>query len=152
MDATRELVEAFAEAVPLALREMAGVEVVARDPRPADQADGFADLSAVVSLTAAGGQGQLILSFPERTAAELAQRILAGTVGEPGADMIGDCMGEVANVVAGQAKALLVGSPAHFTLSTPTVRTEMGEMPVERWVIRFDSDVGEFAAHVCPPA
>lgn len=152
MDVPRELVEAFTEAVPLALREMAGVEAVARDSQPAGVADGFVGLAAIIRLTAAAGEGQLILSFPERTAAELARRVLAGTTEEPAADVIGDCMGEVANVVAGQAKALLVGSPAHFTLSTPTVRTGPGEMPDGRWVIRFDSEAGEFAAHVCPPA
>lgn len=152
MDVPHELVEAVTEAVPLAFREMAGVEAVARDSRPAGAADGFADLSAGVGLTAAGGRGgQLILSFPERTAAELARRVLVGTTAEVAADLIGDCMGEVANVVAGQAKTLLAGTPSHFTLSTPTVGTQPGEKGDGRWVIRFDSDAGEFAAHVCPP-
>ena len=146
-----ELVEAVAEAVPLALREMAGVEATACDARPAGAADGFANLSAVVGLTAADGHGWLILSFPERTAAELARRVFAGTTDEVAADLIGDCMGEVANVVAGQAKTLLAGTPSHFTLSTPTVGALPMDLTEGRWVIRFDSEAGEFAAHVCPP-
>ena len=118
-----ELVEAFAVAVPFALREMAGVEVVARDAHRATAADGFADLSAVIRLTASGGEGWMVLSFPGSTASALAQRVLAEVADEVSADMVRDCLGEVANVVAGQAKALLVGRPSHFTLSTPVVRT-----------------------------
>jgi CheY-specific phosphatase CheX len=151
VDDPHELVEAFAAGVPLALREMAGVEAVVRVARPAAAADTIAGLSATIRLTAAGGEGRLILAFPEPTAAELARRILAGTVDEPAADMIGDCMGEVANVVAGQAKALLVGSPAHFTLSTPTVSTGLVAAADGLWAIRFDSEAGEFTAYVCLP-
>jgi CheY-specific phosphatase CheX len=151
VETPRELLEAFAAAVPPALREMAAVEAVVREARPARAADGFADLSAVIRLTAADGERRLVVSFPQRTAAELARRILAGTADEVAADMIGDCVGEVANVVAGQAKALLVGCPSHFTLSTPTVRTDMAEAADGRWLIRFDSDAGEFAVHLCPP-
>ncbi|HJZ54260.1 MAG TPA: chemotaxis protein CheX, partial [Gemmataceae bacterium] len=98
MDTPDELVEAFTVAVPFTLREMAGVEGVVRESRPATAADGFADLSAVIRLTAAGGEGRLILSFSERTAADLARRVLAGTTDEVAADLVRDCMGEVANV------------------------------------------------------
>jgi CheY-specific phosphatase CheX len=67
-------------------------------------------------------------------------------------DMVRDCMGEVANVVAGHAKALLVGRPSHFTLSTPTVRSGGPVAGNGGWVIRFESDAGAFGAHLLPPA
>jgi CheY-specific phosphatase CheX len=146
----RELVEAFAEAVPPALREMAGVEAVVRESRPADGADAFGDLSATVRLTTAGGEWRLGLSFPQRTAAELARRVLAGTTDAVTPELIADCMGEVANVVAGQAKALLFGTASHFTLSTPVVLTGSAEAADVAWVIQFDSDAGEFALYLCP--
>src|SRR4051812_12669340 len=98
---------------------MAGVEAGARDVRPARAGGGRADVAAEIMLACAGGQGRLVLSFPGRTAATLARRILAEAAVDADAMMVQDCMGEVANVVAGQAKALLVGSPSHFTLSTP---------------------------------
>jgi CheY-specific phosphatase CheX len=153
VDTPDELVEAVATAVPFSLREMAAVEAVVRGTRPATEADQTADVSAVVQLSASGCRWRLVMSFPKQTAAALAQRILAGTVDEVPADMVGDCMGEVANVVAGQAKGLLVGSPSHFTLSTPSVRTG-GPVEVASglWVIQFDSDVGEFTVHLGPPA
>jgi chemotaxis protein CheX len=147
-----ELVAAFVAAVPFAVREMAGVEAVPRNPRPATAADGFAAVSAAVRLTTAGGEGRLVLSFPQKTAAALARRVLAGVVGEPDEAMVRDCVGEVANVVAGQAKALLYGTPSHFMLSTPTVLPEgAAGPPGGRWVIGFGSDAGEFALHLCPP-
>jgi CheY-specific phosphatase CheX len=146
------MVEAFAAAVPFALREMAEVEAVVRDVRPADAADDSPEISAVIRLNTAGGVGRLVLGFPWSTAVALTRRVLAGA-GDPAApDMVWDCMGEVANVVAGQAKALLFDRPSHFTLSPPTVAT--GEPPDDRtggWVIWFVSDAGEFTARVVPP-
>jgi CheY-specific phosphatase CheX len=146
-----ELVEAFATALPPALREMAGTDAVLRESRPEAGSDGAGDLSATVRLTTAGGEWRLVLCLPQQTAAELSRRILADTTDEVTAELVGDCVGEVANVVAGQAKVLLVGCPSHFTLSTPTVRTGHAEAADGRWVIRFDSDAGEFALHLCPP-
>lgn len=151
MDTAAELVEAFSAAVPFALREMAAVEAVVRETRPATAADGRADVSATIRLTAPRGEERLILNFPDHTAAALARRVLADTMDEPGAEMVRDCAGEVANVAAGQAKALLVGSPAHFTISTPTVRVgEPVDVPAGAWTVVFDSGAGGFAAIVVP--
>src|SRR5262245_23207950 len=146
-----DVVEAFAAAVPFALREMAGVEAVVRDARQVTAADEFAGLSAVVPLNAATGEGRLVLRLPERTAAELARRVLAGTADDVSADMVRDCAGEVINAVAGQAKALLVGRPSHFTLSTPTVRAGSPVEGVDGWLIRFESDIGSFAVRLYLP-
>jgi chemotaxis protein CheX len=149
VDSPNELVEAFAAAVPFALREMAGVDAVTVESRPAGADDGFGGVSAVIRLTTAGGGWDLTMHFPETTAATLARRILGGAVEEFGAELVRDCMGEVANVVAGQAKALLVGSPSHFTLGTPTVGTGPA-CAAGGWEIRFGSDAGEFAAQLSP--
>jgi CheY-specific phosphatase CheX len=147
VDTARELVEAFSEAVPAVLREMAGVEAVIRDVGSAAIAG---DLVAVVNLTMASGEGRMALVLPARTAADLTRRILAGAVDPVPEDMVRDCMGEVANVAAGQAKVFLVGRPSHFTLSTPAVRGGPVDPPAG-WVIRFDSDAGEFGVYVEAP-
>lgn len=145
-----ELIEAFTAAVPFALRELAGVEAVARDAGPA-AGRAPADLGATIRLATGGGQWRMTFCLPAAAAGELARRILAGaTELTPG--LVRDCTGEVANVIAGQAKALLVGSPAHFTLSTPEVRSGDPADGTGGWVIRFDSDAGEFAVWLCPPA
>jgi chemotaxis protein CheX len=80
----------------------------------------------------------------------LAGRALAGVTEELTEDIVRDCLGEIANVVAGQAKALLAGTPYHFTFSTPTVVAggghEGGATPGGGYlVVLFGSDVGDFA-------
>jgi CheY-specific phosphatase CheX len=131
---------------------MAGIEAVVRASRPAEATDLSADLVAAIGLTTADGEGRLELCMPERTADELARRILAGAVDRLTADLVRDCMGEVANVAAGQAKALLVGRPSHFVLSTPVVRAGGSAGGPGGWVIRFTSEAGEFDVHLRPPA
>jgi chemotaxis protein CheX len=151
VDTSHELVEAFSEAVPAALRELAGVEAVVRDTRPAGGGRRCNDVLAVIGLTMSGGKGRLVFRVPDRTASELARRVLAGAADSVAEDLVRDCMGEVANVVAGQAKALLVGRTSHFTLSIPVVHAGGLVEGTGEWVIRFESDAGEFGVHVRPP-
>jgi CheY-specific phosphatase CheX len=63
-------------------------------------------------------------------------------------------MGEVANVIAGQAKTLLAETPYQLLLATPRVLSgagfEVGSLPgIEGLVVVFDSDAGVFALQVC---
>jgi CheY-specific phosphatase CheX len=62
----------------------------------------------------------LTIRLTESVARGLAQRYLP-----PGTpldrEVIGDTIGELANVVAGQSKTALKGTPYHFLLSIPTV-------------------------------
>jgi chemotaxis protein CheX len=142
-----DLIEAFTAAVPFALREMAGAEAFAASLDSVSPA--ASELTAEIRLTTADGVWRWVMSFPEQTARNLAQRILAGTVPEIGSEILRDCAGEVANVTAGQAKALLVGSASHFTLSTPItgIASADGAAP-EGWVLRFDSDAGDFTTRL----
>ncbi len=137
------LVEPFCAAVTFTLREMTGTEVavraVSRTPLPAV----VGEVVAVLELFGAP-QGPLVLRFPARTAAALASRALAEVAREPDEDMIRDCAGEFANIVAGQAKTLLSGTPCAFTFATP--RVTASPLPARPFlVIAFASDVGEFA-------
>jgi CheY-specific phosphatase CheX len=147
LDTPGELIESFTTAVTTTLREMAGVEAVVRETFRAAGGEALADVSAALRLDADVERG-VILSFPLRTAATLAGRVLAEVGGEPDEGMIRDCAAELLNVIAGQAKALLFGTPHHFTFSTPTVPA-VG--PAGESVVRFDSDAGPFALHLGPP-
>src|SRR5262249_13202885 len=107
------------------------------------------DVSAVVRLRSAT-EGYLALGFPQQTAAALAQRMLSGVLKEIDAALIRDCVGEIANVVAGQAKALLAGTPYQFPFSLPGVvgggAPDLGSNPDgECLVVVFGRDLGEFA-------
>jgi chemotaxis protein CheX len=140
--------EPFIAAVGAALGEMAGVEVIVRSvfSKASDEPSG--GISAVLELRSTVA-GPLVLSFPARTASALASRILAGVTGEIDAGLIRDCVGEIANVIAGQAKALLAETVYRFAFAiprvvvdgVPEVRPGQGQ---DCLGISFDSDLGSF--------
>jgi chemotaxis protein CheX len=143
------LLEPFIAATRATLAEMAGTEVVVRAAAGADLFQVLGDVSAVVRLTSAT-DGYLVLGFPQRTAAALAERVFRGVVTEIDEDLINDCVGEIANVVAGQAKSLLATTPYHFSFSLPRVviggAPELGPHPGrDCLVVAFGTDMGEIA-------
>jgi chemotaxis protein CheX len=147
------LLDPFIEAVCLTLREWAGTEATVREVSRTAQPRTLGDVSAVLGLVS-DREGALVLSFPAPVAAALAGRILAETAAEPGEDLIRDCVGEIANVIAGQAKAMLVGTPYHFTITLPTILRGAGhEVPNnpggESLLVAFGSDLGDFAMQLC---
>jgi CheY-specific phosphatase CheX len=142
-----EMLEALTAAVVTTLREMAGVESSAAARSPA--AESTTDVS-VALRTSADVERWLILRLPQATAAALARRVLAAVGGEPDQAMVRDCAGELLNVIAGQAKAILFGHPCHFTFTTPMQLTAGPPDGASGGsVIRFASDAGEFTLQVC---
>lgn len=113
----------------------------------------FGDISAVIGLVAEH-EGAMVISFPQKTADQIAQRVLAGVADSIGEDMLRDCIGEVANVIAGRARGTLADSQYKFGISTPTVISGAGHqvrhMPGAPCLVSaFGSDAGEFALQVC---
>jgi chemotaxis protein CheX len=127
---------------------MAGTEVVVRDVYRKPLHHTLGDVAAVIELLSVT-EGFLVLGFPQRTAAALAGRILAGTTEEVGEELVRDCVGEIANVVAGQAKAILADTPHRFTFSLPKIVVGAGEILPQQGpdclVVDFGSYQGEFA-------
>jgi chemotaxis protein CheX len=147
------LLEPFIAAASMTLGELAQTELAVRSVYRTAQPRTLSDLSALLGLTAEGGE-VLVLSFPKATASALARRILAAVTPAPDDDLIRDCMGEVANVIAGGAKTLLAETPYQLLLATPRIISgagfEVGSRPgVEGLVVVFGSDAGEFALQVC---
>jgi chemotaxis protein CheX len=142
-----ELLGPFITAACTALSEMAGAEVVVRTVYQEAPHHPLGDIAAVVSLSSAT-ERFMVLSFPHRTAAALATRILAGAAQEVNEDLIRDCVGEIANVVAGQAKAMLAGGPYRFAFSIPQVVADasqcLSQSGLDCLGANFSSDQGEF--------
>jgi CheY-specific phosphatase CheX len=143
-----KLLALFISAASLALAEMAGAEVVAE--AICQKTLSLGDISAVIELS---NDGALVLGFPQKTATAFAGQILKGVVPEPDQDMIRDCVGEIANVIGGQAKALLAETPFRLVLSMPTVVA--GQIPEllpspsrDCLGVIFHSDLGEFTMHL----
>jgi chemotaxis protein CheX len=153
-DVRSQVLEPFIEAVCVTLREMASTEVILQDSFQTTIPRTLGDISAIIALSfEAGGTGSLVLGCSEATAGGLARRVLAESGQEPDETMVRDCLGEIANVVAGQAKVVLFGTRWHFLLSTPTVVSGVGkELPECRGgqclVAVFGSDVGEVVVEV----
>lgn len=120
-----EVIESFATAAQTALLELTQFESFPGDASPEIAIDTEGEfITAAVRLQRAT-PGVMTLILPVATASQLAARYLpAGT--ELSADIIDDVVGEFANVIAGQAKTMLKGTPFHFTLSTPAVSRATG--------------------------
>jgi chemotaxis protein CheX len=143
------LLEPFTQAACAALGEMAGTELAAGAVYESAVDRPLGNIAAAVELQSATN-GWMILSFPQATAAALARRILAEVPQEVDDTLIQDCMGEIANVVAGQAKAMLAGTAYQFTFSLPRTAAAAGGKPLpgqglQCLVVSFGSDLGEFA-------
>jgi CheY-specific phosphatase CheX len=146
-DRPPEVVEAFTAATVTAFQELTATEVVAAEPGAL-----AADVFAVIALRRPTA-GRLVLAFPEAVLAALAGRYLpAGAALGP--ELLEDTAGEFANVIAGQAKTMLKGTPYHFTLSPPQVsRTPPpGAEGTAPLILTFAADVGAFLLQVELPA
>ena len=148
-----QLLEPFIAAACVALREFAGTEATVRAAYRQTSPQTCAELAAVIRLSREPG-GILALGCSRPTAAALAGRILTGVTQELDEALIRDCLGELANVIAGQAKALLAGTPYHFAYAPPSVVS--GADPriqpsseSDCVVIAFGSDVGDVVLRLC---
>jgi chemotaxis protein CheX len=138
----------FLTAVRDTLAEMSGLDTAVRVVYRT------ADLRIAVGVTAAveldvAKPGCLVLEFPRPTAAALAERVLAGVPAAPDDALIGDCVGEIANVVAGRAKTMLAATGFRFAFRVPRIVAAGDTLPLapgqNRLVAVFDSPSGEFA-------
>src|SRR5262249_27216722 len=128
---------------------MAGTEVAVGEAYRTTLDSPWGDISAVLEIKSATG-GMFVLNFPGRTAAAIAARVLADARTVVTEGLVRDCVGEIANVIAGQAKTLLTGTSHQLTFSLPRiiVGDHLGyrhERNNDCTVIVFRSDVGEFA-------
>jgi CheY-specific phosphatase CheX len=140
-----EVVDAFTSATVTAFQELAGTEVALCEPAVASLSPPPADVNAVIELRRQT-PGRLICAFPSAVLEALSRRYLPpGLALTP--DILDDTAGEFANVIAGQAKTMLKGTPYHYALSTPIVtRNRCVPRPgsADGIELRFDCDAGPF--------
>ncbi len=160
---TSDLAESFIVAVSATLKEMAGTDVgvqirgaggspAYKTGEPAVPRSLIAcDIVVIVDL-ASELLRSLVVSFPATTASGLAERILAGVADVVDDSLVRDCAGEIANVVAGQAKAMLAHTPYHFAFSVPRVLTDTTDFAAQDSLdclsIALHCDLGDFVVQV----
>jgi CheY-specific phosphatase CheX len=146
-----KILEPFIGATRVAVSEMAGTEVVVRSVSHSTMRHALGDISAVVAIKSKAEE-LLVLSFPHQTAAALASRMLSGVSQEVDDNLIRDCVAEIANVVAGQSKALMAGATHQYAFSMPQVVGKSAEFRPQPGlhclVVNLGTDHGEFAIQV----
>jgi chemotaxis protein CheX len=147
-----QLQEPFISAATGALAEMTGTDLVVHSVYQRAFRDAPGDVSVLVGLTGAT-LDYLVLSFPKQTATALAGRMLAGATAVDDS-LIQDSAGEIANVVAGQAKAMLAHTPHEFSFSIPHVVAGPAEARSLEGrtclAVAFNSNHGEFGMVLFP--
>ena len=109
----------FISAATNAMKTMAGLDVTRGAPFVKGGFQALADVSGIIGL-AGEAKGAVVVSFPFG----LAKRVYEAMTGEsvpndhPG---IADAVGEMANMVAGGAKAALAEQAMNFRISVPSV-------------------------------
>lgn len=125
MTAPPEVIDAFTAAAITALKELVAVEAYPESPSgkhldPPSRPCVCAEIELRRDKSA-DPPGSVALVVSSETAVQLAARYLpSNAVLSP--EMIDDVAGEFANVIAGQSKTLLKGTPFHFQLTTPHVK------------------------------
>ncbi len=111
------------------------------------------DISGVMELNGAAS-GSVVVSMPSR----LACLVVGNMLGEPPAEEltqdVRDAVGEIINMISGQAKASLVKTKYHFTISIPSVVTGPGheiahQKGTPNIVVLFEGSGFDFALQVC---
>ncbi len=154
MEELREqLLDPFVSATRHTLKEMAGAEVGIHSIYRKQGYRIFGDYSALVSLTA-DTEGTLVLSFPKETSHEIGRRLLAALQTEVTEELVQSCLGELCNIIVGQAKGQLADTHYRFSMSTPTVVSgknhEIRYKPgLPCLVASFTGEVGDFALQLC---
>ena len=116
----REVLDAFVSAATTALRELTQFEAFPDEVPHAAPARWNANVVSATVALRRQVPGTMLLVVDVDTASQLAARYLPeGTVLTK--EIVDDVVGEFSNVIAGQAKTMLKGTPYHFTLSPPVV-------------------------------
>lgn len=112
------------------------------------------DISGVMGLTGAA-TGSVVISMPGKLACQVVGNMLQMEPEDELSSDVCDGVGEVINMVAGQAKAMLVKTKYHFTISIPSVVKGQGheishKKGTPNIVVLFETDLEQdFALQVC---
>jgi len=118
-DPPREVSEAFTSAAITALQELTQFDVLFEE-LSAIAVFGMTDVVAATVRLVRRVPGKMLLVLSEESASRLAARYLPKETLLT-EEIVDDVTGEIANVIAGQAKTILKGTPYHFKMSTPLV-------------------------------
>ena len=148
-----ELAKPFIKAVADILQTMAYIEPRAGKPFIKKNSSASGDITGLVGLTGDGKKGSVSVSFSKPCAVAIVRNMLGDEILDIVQD-VQDAVGEIVNMVSGQARAGLAQKGLVFQGSTPTVImgdnhsiAHMAKTPI--MAIPFTTDHGEFTIEFC---
>ncbi len=148
-----EFINPFIDATRNVFSSMCRVEIARKKIFLKDDYKMLGDVSGVMKLTGTAS-GSVVISM----SSELARLVVGNMLGEPPAaeltQDVKDAVGEIINMISGPAKASLVKTKYHFTISIPTVMTDPGHeiehLPgTPNIVVVFEGAGHDFSLQVC---
>jgi chemotaxis protein CheX len=139
----------FIYAIQNVFKTMLKTEILISKPRAAGKDEADADVSAIIGFSG-GAVGSVALCFPMKTGVAAASRFTNTELHQDDPDFA-DALGELANMVAGQAKAQLHGK--QISISLPSVvrgpaHCVLKSQRTSALMIPCDSVLGRFCVRV----
>jgi len=149
-----EYIQPFILATRKVLRTMAFMDSKPKKPYLKDENDftAFGDISAVIDLTGEC-KGSIGVSFSEECVLKIAHQMLGEEFEEVNSE-VSDMVGELINMISGDARRELVKLGFNFTAGIPVMAKgenhKIKHVVAERIiVIPFQTDSGEFCIETC---
>ena len=152
MSAGVEIAKPFITAVTMVLSTMAGVTPTAGKPYVKKNLRASGDISAIVGITGAY-RGTISLTFSRACAVHLVKAMLGDDISDIIQDT-SDAVGEITNMVSGQARAglaemgiVLQGSTPSIILGDSHTLAHISSSPII--AIPFSTPAGDFTLEFC---
>ncbi len=147
-----KLINPFIEATMEVFRTASGMEIIRKDLFLKKNYRMFGDVSGVMGLNGEAS-GTVVISMSSKLACDLVGRMLGEEPEPTVSETVRDGVGEVVNMIAGRAKAVLAGSEYHFQISLPAVIAGNGHEIAHKGgapciVVVFGVENEEFAIQV----
>ncbi|MHC4871340.1 MAG: chemotaxis protein CheX [Planctomycetota bacterium] len=149
-----EFINPFIEATKNVFKTMVGIEVEREKLYLKEDHKMYGDISGVMGLSGSA-TGSVVISMNTSLALQAVASMLGEEVMEEITPETCDAVGELINMISGQAKASLTKTKYHFQISIPTVVQGHGHEVTHKKgtpniVVLFKADNGEsFAIQVC---
>jgi chemotaxis protein CheX len=139
----------FITAIQHVFKTMLKTDILISKPRLKEKDERSADVSSIIGLSG-GATGSVVLCFPAKTAVAAASKFAGTTMTEDHPDFA-DALGELANMVSGQAKSKFHG--VQVTISLPSVvrgsnHCVLKSQRMPAIVLPCDSELGRFSVEV----
>ncbi len=116
----KKVINAFVDGVKEVLTQMAGTEVTLLKPSVVEKFQSKGDVAGMIGMLAGSMKGTITISFEKGAAFEVIENML-GEKHEDLNDEVSDAVGELTNMIYGNAKTTLNKLGYGFEMAIPTI-------------------------------